>query len=112
MWGCQTFQQWWDKNRREWRAKDEARETGKSWILGSNEQPGNSGEPEGDLVMFMFSVEFIGRCVKDEFERDRTRTTGKPIARVFWEQHIIATKMSVSLDQKIPPLKFSPNKNY
>lgn len=77
MWGSQTFQQCWDKNGKQWIAKDEARETRKSQILGSNGQPWNGVKQEGDLVIFMFSMELIGSCVKDEFEREKTGTTGK-----------------------------------
>ena len=55
-------------------AKDEAREIGKSWIMSSSGQPGNGGKQDSDLVMFVSSVELIGRCMKGEFERDKPRT--------------------------------------
>lgn len=68
-------------------------------------QPGNGGKQDGDLVMFVSSVELIGRCMKGEFERDKPRTTGKPISIAFWEQYLRARRMSISLGQRIPPLE-------
>lgn len=50
-------------------------ETGKSQIMGSSEQPRNGIKQEIALVIFVFSVELIGRCVKNKFARDKTRTT-------------------------------------
>lgn len=33
----------------------------------------------------MFSMELIGSCVKDEFEREKTGTTGKSTSTTLWE---------------------------
>lgn len=84
--------------------KDEARETGKIQFMGSSGQPWDGVTQEDDLVMFVFSVELNGRCVKDEFERDKTRTTEKPIGTALCEAiqhrhkdvHIFRLKNSTS----------------
>ena len=48
---------------------------------------GSDGQAwDGDLVMFVFSVELIGRCMKGENEREKSRTKGKQMATAFWEQ--------------------------
>ena len=69
--------------------------------MGSDGQAGN-----GDLVMFVFSVELISRCMKGEFEREKSRNKGKQMATAFWEKSAIAIRMSVSLNlKKNPPLE-------
>ena len=61
--------------------------------MGSDGQAGN-----GDLVMFVFSVELIGRCTKGEFEQVKSRNKGKQMATAFWEKSTIAIRMSISLN--------------
>lgn len=57
--------------------------------MGSSRQPWDGVTQESDLVIFVFSVELNGRCVKSEFERDKTRTnkkqTQKPIGTALCE---------------------------
>lgn len=69
----------------------------------SSRQPWDGVTQESDLVIFVFSVELNGRCVKSEFERDKARTkkTNKPqnqLVQHFVKQYGIAIRMSISLD--------------
>lgn len=52
--------------------------------MGSSRQPWDGVTQESDLVIFVFSVELNGRCVKSEFDRDKTRTKKQTNPKTNW----------------------------
>lgn len=82
---------------------------GKSQIIGSNGQRQNAVKQEGDLVIFVFSVELISRCVRVESEI-RLEPLENQLVQPLGKGHNIAIRMSMSSDHRIPPPELSPNK--
>ena len=75
--------------------------------MGSNGQPWNAVKQEGDLVIFVFSMKLVVRCVRDESET-RLEPQENRLVLPFERQHNIAIRISISLGQRIPPLEIFP----